>query len=232
MNLVNNKRGVALMVAYALLVIIAVGISVVVYPYLKEYLPLDTPECPADTALFVASVVCDNANEGNEELIISLSNRGLFSIPAAYIRLGDVGREIRFQVNNDKELFPIGPLEPGKKSNFTSYNISHIINQTDEENGLILEIQPAIFVDRKLIPCERAVTSQKIECLPIGAPPGCGDGVLDVPSGEECDYSATPQFPPAYPNGLCSEYDGGYTDGDLVCTFACDISVALCTPPL
>jgi hypothetical protein len=230
MNLVKNKRGIALMVAYALLVIIAVGISVIVYPYLKEYLPLDTPECPADMALIIESAVCDIANEENEELIISLSNRGLFNIPAAYIRLGDVGRDVRFQVNNDVEFFTLGPLEPGKKTDLISYSISDILEKTNEENGLILEVQPAIFENRKLIPCDGAVVSQTIECHAIGAPPGCGDGILDTSTGEECDYSATPEFPPPYTDGVgeCPLFDPIYTSGDLVCTFACDISVALC----
>src|SRR3989344_1458688 len=160
MNLSKNKRGVSLMVAYALLVIIAVSISVIVYPYLKEYLPLDTPECPEDMTLIVESAVCDTTDE---ELIVSLSNRGLFTVPAAFIRLGDIDREIRFQANNGIEFFPQGPLIPGAKTNLTAYNITDIFNKTEEQNGLILEVQPAIFEDHKLIPCEDAVISQKIE---------------------------------------------------------------------
>ena len=43
-----DKRGVSIMIGYVLLVVIAIGLSIAVYAYLKNYLPREKAECPQD----------------------------------------------------------------------------------------------------------------------------------------------------------------------------------------
>jgi hypothetical protein len=229
----KNKRGVALMVAYALLVVIAVGVSVVVYPYLKETLPLDNAECPNDLNLIVDSAICDI---DTEELTVTLVNRGLFSVPAAYIRLGEPGRKVRFQVNPDAEQFPTGPIVPNGELPIGGIDIANELATLDYSNGLILEIQPAIFEDNKLVPCENGVITQTIGCGSFVGGGVCGNNIVE--GGEACDDSASPMYPVPYTSGLCSDYDGMYIGGNLGCsgctldTVNCTTGGGACTPDL
>ena len=68
-----KKKGVSLMVAYVLLVVIAISLSALVYIFLKSYLPTDKVECPSDLSLIIEGARCiDNKNN----LTINISNKG------------------------------------------------------------------------------------------------------------------------------------------------------------
>jgi len=157
----KSKKGVSVMVSYTLLIVIAVAVSVLVYGYLKTWLPGERPECPVDLKLIVEDATCDKLTN---ELNITLSNRGLFNVSAAYIRLGESGRTVRFQVNNETEFFPGGPLSPNSNARQFKFPISHILSRAPSLNDWILEVQPAIFENNALYPCERAVINQPITC--------------------------------------------------------------------
>ncbi len=95
-----QKRGVSIMVGYVLLVIIAVSISVLVYGYLKLYVPKEKPECPEghDVTLIIQSVSCQIGSE-EDTLSITLLNKGLFKADAVYVRMEEAGREVKQLVN-------------------------------------------------------------------------------------------------------------------------------------
>ena len=84
-----NKRGVSLMIGYVLLVVIAIGLSVAVFAYLKLYLPKDEPKCYDDVILSIDDLICVGGEGGN--ISVTLTNRGLFNINGAFIRVGEVG---------------------------------------------------------------------------------------------------------------------------------------------
>jgi flagellin-like protein len=161
-----NKKGVSEIVSYVLLIIIAVTLSVMVYSFLELYVPKEKAECTKDISLIIINYTCTiNTNPGEfNGLNITFSNRGLFSVDAVYVRVGDDDAK---DLINDKDLFinyAFGQTElpPGKKV-FKNYTINSEIINSPREIGL--EIQPAIITEKGVALCEEAIISQKINCV-------------------------------------------------------------------
>jgi hypothetical protein len=152
-----DKRGVSIMVGYVLLIVIAISISLLVFGFLKLYVPNDPPECPANINLIIESASCDST-----EAIITLSNRGLFSVDSVHISMGQQGRLAK-EVIKSAEFdfgFSLGvELLPGDE--WTS-SLSHGVNIDlgSEE----IEIEPAMLVNDELVLCQNAVSSIVLDC--------------------------------------------------------------------
>ena len=156
------------MVSYVLLIVIAVGLSAFVFSYLKVYVPKEKPECPDDIHLIVQEYSCSQ-----NSLTLTLANKGLFTIGAAYIRVGIPGRKVRQLVNDPDTLFKRDvnlqekpnefyiDLEPGKSTEPYDY----VAAQIESEGEYILEVQPAVFTEKgELALCKNAVITQTITC--------------------------------------------------------------------
>jgi hypothetical protein len=156
----NQKKGISAMIGYVLLIVIAVGLSAAVYSYLKIYIPKDKPECPDDINIIMQSYACQNGI-----LNITLANKGLFKVNAAYIRLGPRDKKVKEWINNPK-------LEEIEEADFNinlmpSSSITKIFSPGLISNGgdFGLEIEPAVYVDgNQLALCEKAVITQSITC--------------------------------------------------------------------
>lgn len=154
----KSKKAISLMVSYTLLIVIAISLSIIVYSYLKLELPSERKECPADTSLIIESAVCAGT-AADRELNITLSNRGLFNISAAYIRMGRVYMETKTQINKDLEILVPSAIPPGQARGY-SYDISDTITSAGDYT---LEVQPAVFSKRVLVPCKTVIT-QSVNC--------------------------------------------------------------------
>jgi len=94
----TNKRGISVIVGYVLLIVIAITISLMVYAWLKDYIPKNQEECPDDVSIVIKEYNCDlTAGKMN----ISFLNKGKFNISGVYLRYSD---------NPDK--LPIEPIVP------------------------------------------------------------------------------------------------------------------------
>jgi len=153
----KNKKAISLMVSYTLLIVIAIALSVIVYGYLKIYLPGQQRECPANINLALEDVVCSNSN-----LDITISNRGLFNVSGAFVRVGDKDRTVRTQVNPGDEFFP--PISPNSPLiNLPDFTIPPNTLTPGEEH--VIEIQPVVLVDQQfLVPCKNAVVTYPLTC--------------------------------------------------------------------
>lgn len=149
-----NKKGVSLMVSYTILVVIGIVLSVAVFSFLRLTIPPDIKECEDDTSVIIEDVLCSSG-----ELTITLNNRGLFNVEAAFIRLGKEDREVRQQVNIDGVILEPLPITPGGSFSET-YPIPFTINFGE---NYIVEVQPAIIDKKTPIPCDSIVT-QKVLC--------------------------------------------------------------------
>lgn len=79
-----NKRGVSIMIGYVLLISIAIIISILVYQWLRTYVPTDPVKCDEGVAIFVKNITYDCTTD-NENLNITIKNTGRFSIRGYYI---------------------------------------------------------------------------------------------------------------------------------------------------
>jgi hypothetical protein len=95
----KNKKGVSVLIAYVLLIMIAVSLSFGVYFSLKRWIPEDRPECPAGVSLVIKSVECVNS-----EMTIIFENKGRFDIDGAYIIGESPGGDI--SLNPDSNSVP------------------------------------------------------------------------------------------------------------------------------
>lgn len=208
-----KKRGVSLIISYVLLIVIAVSISAITYSYLKLRIPQEAIQCPDDTSLIVDNFVCNSA-EGY--LRVELSNRGLFNVSGVFIRFGESDRTVLQQLNKNQEIFQT-PLAPGKNTPIYSFPISNILKNNTET--YTLEIQPAVFKDRRIVPCSNSIVSQEVVCA--NANVSCGNSLVE--GAEECDSSNFGIY-----NGSCSNYSSSWAAGNLECT-NCIINTTNCT---
>jgi len=181
------------MIAYVLLIVIAITLSVLTFAYLKLYLPEDRPKCYNDVALSIDSYVCDDFNgNDNFQLDVTVTNRGLFSIQGAFVRLGEAGRIYKKVMNsNPQSTFKISDLdtdlEPGESMELTHNN--RLNNEyVGTDGNYVLEIEPLLFIDSKPALCETATVRKDITCPGSSGQTGqasCGDGIVE--GNEECD---------------------------------------------
>ena len=140
------------MVSYVLLVVIALGLSILVYNYLSNYVPKDRPACPEDIALSVTPVFC-KATGG--ELSFQYANKGLFNIDLIYVRLAKENRTVAQNIDTKNEI-----LKPGESKTYTKTGLSEI----SSVGKYTLEVQPGVLVKKKLAICETAVSTVQITC--------------------------------------------------------------------
>jgi hypothetical protein len=152
----KNKKGISLMVSYVLLIIIAVGISVGVFAYLKLYLPTEQPECPYGTSLIISYAKCNSGT-----LTLNITNNGLRNVTGAFIRMAHSNRTVRDQINQGNEFFS-PPLAPG-----TTIELPPYPTVPNPASGTyVIEIQPATISGGWPFPCDSStIVSQEVICI-------------------------------------------------------------------
>jgi hypothetical protein len=166
----SQRKGVSLMVGYVLLIALAIGLSVGVFFYLKLYLPPEDPKCPENVDISIDDVVCSISGSGGANVNIKLTNRGLFTIDSAYIKIGDADRIYKVQLNDvNLRLVSSGTicgnseigLEPGEK-----YCETHVYLTQSPLNSVLQEIsvEPLIFVENTPVICSNDVVKRNVVC--------------------------------------------------------------------
>ena len=86
MLLLAKKKGVSIMIGYVLLVTCAIVIGVIVYQWIKTYVPTEALECPDEVSIFIKDF---EFNCENFQLDLTLKNNGLFKIAGYFIHATD-----------------------------------------------------------------------------------------------------------------------------------------------
>lgn len=84
----QDKKGLSVIIGYILLIAISIVMSVVVYNWLKTYVPKDVVACQDGTSVFIKELNY-NCVEGSKKLEIILKNNGKFSVAGYYVRASD-----------------------------------------------------------------------------------------------------------------------------------------------
>lgn len=158
----KNKKALSEIVGYTILIVIAISLSVMVYSFLKLYIPKEKVTCEEDVRLILQDYDCDVSNG---ILNVTIANKGLFKAGAFYLRFGLESQKIKTQINlNEFLLFNKSNspgLNPGESFD-SNYPISSLLVSGQSDYGL--EIQPAIIRDKVLIVCEKGIITQPIKC--------------------------------------------------------------------
>jgi len=87
----KNKKAVSPMIGYILLISAAIFMSVLVYAWLKTYVPKAALECPETTSMFIKNYTCIS----NNQLNLTIRNNGNFNIAGYFIRIANIsGQEL------------------------------------------------------------------------------------------------------------------------------------------
>lgn len=156
---VKNKKGISEVVSYVLLIIIAVSLSVLVYNFLYKYIPKGEVEsCPDGVSLVVSDIKCSGS-----VLDINITNKGLWTVSAAYLRVGPAGKTVRASLSSPEPYKTFSPaLVPGNKTD----NIHFSSAPTNAGADFEIEVQPAVQSGEtgKMIACTDAIIVQSFNC--------------------------------------------------------------------
>lgn len=151
-----QKKGVSEVVSYAMLILIAVILAIMVFAYLKLYVPKEKPECKEGIDLIIENYGCTVglSNPAKDQINLTLQNRGRFTVDKVYIRIGKKDRQFKEDVNTTSTKNP-HPLFTGIKeglepmnSYFTKLvtpNYIKLERADSNKKDYILEIQAAIY---------------------------------------------------------------------------------------
>ena len=78
-----HKRGISEIISYVLLILVAITMGMLVYGFLKLYVPKEKPECKDGINLIIESAQCKHETNGINNLSVVLRNRGLFKVDKA-----------------------------------------------------------------------------------------------------------------------------------------------------
>ncbi|PIO08651.1 hypothetical protein COU59_00840 [Candidatus Pacearchaeota archaeon CG10_big_fil_rev_8_21_14_0_10_34_12] len=193
-SVMKNKKAVSNIIGYILLIAMVIVISMIVYNWLKTYVPTDAIECNDGTSIGIDSYVYDC-----EEKILNLTlkNNGRFDIGGYYI-YGSTTSEQELATtdlspytemgSNGVVLFDvaINYLSPNEKisNNF-------LFNTTDIIQIYSIDIVPVRYQDynnkKIIVNCGNARISETLSCSGNETIPTaeCGNSLIET--GETCD---------------------------------------------
>ena len=157
-----NKKGVSEIVSYTLLIVIAIGLSIIVFLFLKIYVfKGQAPQCPPDVSIFINEELCSVGNPGS--LQFTLTNKGFFSVNGFYVRFREPRRKIQniiissgqneFQSFSEQE-----GLSPGNQEHFS------IPVQVSAGQEYTLEIQPVVYNEKNEQAVCEAIVTKTVTC--------------------------------------------------------------------
>jgi hypothetical protein len=77
---VKKKKGISVMVGYVLLITFGIIMGLIVFTYLKTYVPRDALQCDDGTSIFLKEYTCSGG-----ELTITVKNNGRFNVAGYFI---------------------------------------------------------------------------------------------------------------------------------------------------
>jgi hypothetical protein len=167
-----NKKGVSIMIGYVLLVTSAVVMGVIVYQWIKTYVPTETLECPEGVSIFLKeySYDCDL-----KELNITLKNNGRFNV-AGYFIHGTNDSTQELATIDLSSYTPLGKDKGGSvlfgttNSFEPSEGITSSFDLSNSDIGQLysIEIFPVRFQEEKgknrFVSCGNAKIKETINC--------------------------------------------------------------------
>ncbi len=177
----KNKKGLNEVIGYVLLIAVSITISILVYQFLKTYVPKEALACPSDTSAFIKSYTY-NCLTG--DLSVTLQNNGKFGIAGYFIHgttsanqlatidlSGNItnggiisGSTIVYTSGN------INGFNPGDIPKTSIFNVKKIMQASWGGTLTKIEIIPTRYQLQdnfwKYVSCSDAKVEQQISCTP------------------------------------------------------------------
>lgn len=174
----KNKRGVSVIIGYILLIAIVVAISVLVYQWMKSYIPQNALQCPDGVSASIPDYVY---NCSLKELNFTFRNSGTFSVAGYFVKAANNPDQTLAtldltpyytgsrKVANGAVLFSNylsgnNPLDPGSTISFSTNGF----NTSTLGTLYRIEVTPVRYVKYnnqiRFTICGNAKISQKVTC--------------------------------------------------------------------
>ncbi len=187
----RSKRGVSVIIGYVILVSFVIVLAIIVYSWMKTYVPMEELNCPDGVSVFVEKYECSENN-----LTLYLKNNGRFNVggyfiyattsPTQLIATTDLSRNI---TESTAKIYPTGIklVQPLAGNLFAP-------NQKETETYDLTGLNPIYSVEitpirwqveknkNKLVSCKDARIRENIDCGRI-----CVDDLIEISClGKEC----------------------------------------------
>ena len=157
---IGGKKGVSIIVAYVILVTIAIALSVLVYNWLRYYVDVEESEdCPDNIMIVVKDY---NYDCDSDKLNITVQNKGLFTVDGFYLRAHNrTGADVGIYVlDKSGEV-----IKPGEDVAMLNIDSSVDADGNSISGSLtFVEVQPFLQEENKKQIFCGAVASQVLEC--------------------------------------------------------------------
>jgi len=215
----KNRKGISIMIGYVLLITTTIIISVVVYQWVKTYVPAEVIECPDGVSVFIkeSKYSCQN-----KELNLTLKNNGLFSIggylihatisPNQSLASEDLSQYTKLGEGKGAVIFQL--LENSMKPSNEIKNVFKL-NNTNFEQIYSVEIVPIIHQDKNRVNCGDARIKETLSCFEACIPNTC----LDL--GYSCN---------TWNDGCGGTVDCGTCNSGFFCDAIGECISSACTP--
>lgn len=175
-NPIKSKKAVSEMVAYVILISIALGLALAVYTYLTYVVKIIEPvkDCKDGTTISLDSYECDN---NLRTITLRIKNNGRFNVNGVIVKFSDNSSKtpVTMLIPDYKDIFGGIAFAPTKGHyTFSSLNpgsvqnakFSNMISSTETYNpaeGIIkvVQIQPFI-TDKKKIACVGSIITEPL----------------------------------------------------------------------
>jgi FlaG/FlaF family flagellin (archaellin) len=189
-NFYKNRRGISMIIGYVLLIAVSIVMSVIVYQWIKTYVPTESIECSEGTSIFIRTV---NYNCDNETLELTIRNNGKFSINGFFIRVSNKSGEELATIDISSRLldggvisansvifseFTENALTPNEPANtrIVSFNVSGLGQIYKVE---IVPVRIQIIEDKKRsVSCSNAIATEMLTCGEDTTAPETEGGII------------------------------------------------------
>jgi FlaG/FlaF family flagellin (archaellin) len=97
----RDKRGISVVIGYVLLIAISIVMSVLVYQWLRTYVPKEAIKCEEGTSVFLKDVSYDCAAS---KLTLTIKNNGKFSVDGFFIHISNKSGEDLAAIDISKNI--------------------------------------------------------------------------------------------------------------------------------
>src|SRR3989338_315360 len=146
----NTKKGVTELIAYVLLISLAIALSILVYNWLRFYvLPHEPKACPDGVSLIIQEYSCVSGN-----INITVRNKGLFKIDGYLIKINNkvdhAGKPEGLPVYLLASVSLPSPLNPSEMHS-GDYPYKDLYGRVVE-----IEIEPFRKQENKIVYCDKS----------------------------------------------------------------------------
>jgi hypothetical protein len=172
----RNKRALSIVIGYILLITISIVMSVIVFQWLKTYVPKDTIKCSEGTSVFIKDISYDCTRM---RLNVTVKNSGKFSVNGYFIHASNKTNEELATIDLSSKIIAGGNVS-GSSITFSQSQNSltpdeptntkkSIFNVTGYGTLYRIEIIPTRFQEEdgknRFVSCGDAKITETLTCI-------------------------------------------------------------------